>query len=134
MVAFPILIDFFWSYICRMHRSLLNGFFKNSSSMLRPDGEIHVNHKTSIPYCNWELEELAGQNSLRLLECVAFKKEDYPGYENKRDSSSRCDQSFLLGKCCTFKFSFSLDPKVTRTLRDLRTRLSLDVHCQIVVH
>ncbi|KAK1399187.1 hypothetical protein POM88_009050 [Heracleum sosnowskyi] len=97
-----------------MHRSLLNGFFKNASGMLRPDGEIHVNHKTSNPYCNWKLEELAGQNSLRLIECVAFKKEDYPGYENKRGSSSRCDQSFPLGNCCTFKFSFSYDALVAQ--------------------
>ncbi|KAK1399185.1 Heavy metal-associated isoprenylated plant protein [Heracleum sosnowskyi] len=100
-----------------MHRSLLNGFFKNASGMLRPDGEIHVNHKTSNPYCNWKLEELAGQNSLRLIECVAFKKEDYPGYENKRGSSSRCDQSFPLGICCTFKFSFSYDAWVAQIMK-----------------
>ncbi|XP_031274874.1 heavy metal-associated isoprenylated plant protein 41-like [Pistacia vera] len=59
----------------------------------------------------WYLEELAYGNSLSLIECVSFKKEDYPGYNNKRGDGWRCDESFRLGECSTFKFIFSQPPK-----------------------
>ncbi|CBI39837.3 hypothetical protein VitviT2T_030114 [Vitis vinifera] len=90
-----------------MHRDLVHGFFRNASGMLRANGEIHVNHKTTAPFSHWNLEELASQNSLVLFECVDFKKEDYPGYNNKRGAGSRCDEPFRLGACGTFKFRFS---------------------------
>ncbi|WOH00795.1 hypothetical protein DCAR_0520170 [Daucus carota subsp. sativus] len=102
------------------HKRLLDGFFKNACGMLRPDGEIHVNHKTSFPYYHWNLEKLASQNSLRLIECVAFNKEDYLGYENKRGSGKRCNDCFLLGECCTFKFSFFQNAKVTKVKRNVK--------------
>ncbi|CBI39843.3 unnamed protein product, partial [Vitis vinifera] len=92
---------------CSMHRDLVHGFFRNASGMLRANGEIHVNHKTTAPFSHWNLEELASQNSLVLFECVDFKKEDYPGYNNKRGAGSRCDEPFRLGACSTFKFRFS---------------------------
>ncbi|RVW25281.1 Heavy metal-associated isoprenylated plant protein 41 [Vitis vinifera] len=90
-----------------MHRDLVHGFFRNASGMLRANGEIHVNHKTTAPFSHWNLEELASQDSLVLFECVDFKKEDYPGYNNKRGAGSRCDEPFPLGACGTFKFRFS---------------------------
>ena len=93
--------------------------------MLRPDGEIHVNHKTSFPYYHWNLEKLASQNSLRLIECVAFNKEDYLGYENKRGSGKRCNDCFLLGECCTFKFSFFQNAKVTKVKRNVKRSRNL---------
>lgn len=96
-----------------MHRDLVNGFFRNARGMLRASGEIHVNHKTTGPYCQWNIEELASQNSLTLAECVDFKKEDYPGYNNKRGDGSRCDKSFPLGECSTFKFRLSLKTKTS---------------------
>ena len=85
----------------------MHGFFRNANGMLRGNGEIHVNHKTKAPFSDWNLEELASQNSLVLFECVAFKREDYPGYNNKRGAGSRCDKPFPLGACSTFKFRFS---------------------------
>lgn len=90
----------------REHRNLVNGFFRSASGMLRENGEIHVNHKTKWPFCCWNLEELASQNSLVLIDRVPFKTEDYPGYNNKRGSGPRCDEPFRLGECCTFKFVF----------------------------
>ncbi|KAL8148767.1 heavy metal-associated isoprenylated plant protein 41-like [Apium graveolens] len=108
------------SLLIGMHKSLLDGFFRNASGMLRQNGEVHVTHKTSIPYCHWNLEELASRNALRLVECVAFKKEDYPGYENKRGSGSNCDKQFLLGECCTFRFSFSGNAKVTKAKQNMK--------------
>jgi hypothetical protein len=103
-----------------MHRDLVNGFFRNARGMLRASGEIHVNHKTSRPFCQWNIEELASQNSLTLAECVDFKKEDYPGYKNKRGDGSRCDKPFPLGECSTFKFRLSLKTKTScRGIRHL---------------
>jgi 25S rRNA (uracil2634-N3)-methyltransferase len=83
---------------------LVFGFFKNASHMLRANGEIHVNHKTTPPFNNWNLEKLAEQSFMTMIECVDFNKEDYPGYNNKRGDSYRCDDPFPLGKCSTFKF------------------------------
>ncbi|GMN50892.1 hypothetical protein TIFTF001_020042 [Ficus carica] len=86
------------------HRSLVHGFFWNARSMLRPDGEIHMNHKTTAPFCYWDIETLASWNSLELIELVEFKIKDYPGYKQKRGDGSRCDEPFPLGECSTFKF------------------------------
>ncbi|XP_062095648.1 uncharacterized protein LOC133801452 isoform X1 [Humulus lupulus] len=89
------------------HRILVHGFFWSARSMLRPNGEIHVNHKTTPPFSLWNLEQLATWNSLSLIECVEFNIKDYPGYNNKRGDGARCDLPFPLGKCSTFKFRLS---------------------------
>jgi hypothetical protein len=101
-----------------MHRGLVDGFFRNARGMLQAGGEIHVSHKTTAPFCQWNIKELASQNSLILAECVDFKIEDYPGYKNKRGDGSRCDEPFPLGQCSTFKFRMS--HKTERSLRDIR--------------
>ncbi|KAL5974430.1 hypothetical protein ACLOJK_031095 [Asimina triloba] len=88
----------------RLHRKLVRGFFKCASQMLRPAGEVHVNHKTTKPFCCWKLDELASKCCLGLLECVEFQRADYPGYNNKRGDGPRCDAPFPLGECSTFKF------------------------------
>ncbi|KAH9804398.1 Heavy metal-associated isoprenylated plant protein 41 [Citrus sinensis] len=74
-----------------MHMSLVEGFFRNASGMLRPDGEVH---------------ELARKHSFSRLDCVQFRKKDYPGYNNKKGAGSQCDDHFPLRKCSTFKFGF----------------------------
>lgn len=90
-----------------MHTTLVLGFFKNASSMLRANGEIHVSHKTTPPFSNWNIPKLAEQCFLTLIECADFKREDYPGYHNKRGDGNRCDEPFPLGKCCTYKFIYN---------------------------
>ncbi|XP_042477962.1 uncharacterized protein LOC122059311 [Macadamia integrifolia] len=105
--------------VIRMHKKLMKGFFRNASGMLRPCGEIHVNHKTAGPFCNWNLEELASRHSLELIECAEFKIADYPGYKNKRGDGPRCDKSFPLGKCSTFKFVVARNRR-TKTLGVIR--------------
>ncbi|KAK9209947.1 hypothetical protein WN944_002316 [Citrus x changshan-huyou] len=37
---------------------------------------------------------------------VNFKKEDYPGYNNKRRAGLKCDEPFHLGECSSFIFGF----------------------------
>ncbi|XP_022139690.1 heavy metal-associated isoprenylated plant protein 41-like [Momordica charantia] len=91
----------------QMHKRLVYEFFKNASQMLRADGEIHVNHKTKAPFCDWDIVQLALQNSLSLIGCANFNIQDYPGYKNKRGQGHRCDRPSYLGECCTFKFSIN---------------------------
>lgn len=87
-----------------MHRTLVSGFLLNARCMLWPYGEVHVSHKTTPPFCHWNIPELASLNSLTLIDCTNFRIEDFPGYNNKRGAGSRCDEPFPLGKCSTFKF------------------------------
>ncbi|CAL5073746.1 unnamed protein product [Urochloa decumbens] len=91
-------------HMINLHKQLLWGFFINARHLVRRYGEIHVNHKTGHPYDRWDLEHLSAGSSLAMVEKVAFRKEDYPGYNQKRGDSVRCDEPFDLGACCTFKF------------------------------
>lgn len=50
----------------------------------------------------WEIEKLANEVGLGLLEKVPFYSWDYPGYKNKRGNGGRCDESFPIGACSTF--------------------------------
>jgi 25S rRNA (uracil2634-N3)-methyltransferase len=83
----------------------VKGFLGSAHDMLEVNGEIHVTHKTTEPYSKWEIERLAEDAGLRLVEKVRFKKADYPGFSNKRGSGPRADQTFSAGNSCTFKFS-----------------------------
>uniref|UniRef100_A0ACD5YE46 Uncharacterized protein n=1 Tax=Avena sativa TaxID=4498 RepID=A0ACD5YE46_AVESA len=62
------------------HKELVRAFFSNASGLLRPDGEIHVAHKTGHPYDRWELEQLASESSLVMFEKQPFWQFEYPGY------------------------------------------------------
>ncbi|KAE9598573.1 hypothetical protein Lalb_Chr15g0082441 [Lupinus albus] len=95
------------STMIEMHKNLVLGFFENASCLLRFNGEVHVNHKTNAPFSHWNLEELAIQSFLTLIKRVEFRKEDYPGYNNKRGDGNRCDEPFPLGECSTFKFIYN---------------------------
>nr|CAJ19332.1 hypothetical protein [Triticum aestivum]CAJ19357.1 hypothetical protein [Triticum aestivum] len=86
------------------HKELVRSIFATARHMLRRHGEIHVTHKTKHPYSMWGIEQLASQSSLAMVEQAAFQIQDYPGYNQKRGSSWRCDQDFAIGDCCTFKF------------------------------
>ncbi|KAL6567677.1 hypothetical protein OROGR_001345 [Orobanche gracilis] len=94
-----------------MHRNLVRGFLMNASTMLLPDGEIHVNHKITAPFDSWKIEDLAAECSLLCVGQDYFRIEDYPGYQNKRGSGSRPDEPFPLGECITFRFKllYALD-------------------------
>ncbi|TYK23203.1 DUF2431 domain-containing protein [Cucumis melo var. makuwa] len=109
----------------RMHKKLVHDFFKNASQMLRVNGEIHVNHKTKPPFSDWNIVQLAYQNSLTLIGCADFNIQDYPGYHNKRGQGNRCDCPFFLGECSTFKFSINHSAK--RTPRLLHINNTLDI-------
>ncbi|KAJ7964659.1 DUF2431 domain-containing protein [Quillaja saponaria] len=92
--------------LIEMHRELLRAFFKSASKMLTDVGEVHVAHRDDYPYYEWKLENLAASTAnLILKEKVLFCKKDYPGYHNKRGSDIKCNQTFPLRDCFTFKFT-----------------------------
>lgn len=103
------------------HKELVRVFFYNARHLLEPYGEIHVSHKTAQtgrPYDKWDIEQLASESSLIMVEKVRFKKEDYPGYNQKRGDSAKCDQPFNLGACCTFKFFIGDIKKLKKVRRN----------------
>ncbi|KAK7333324.1 hypothetical protein VNO80_30091 [Phaseolus coccineus] len=101
----------------KKHKALVLGFFNNASGMLRANGEIHVSHKTTAPFSHWNIKDLAARCFLTLIESADFNIEDYPGYNNKRGDSYRCDEPFPLGKCCTYKFAYIPEAKRKRMKR-----------------
>ncbi|XP_062194182.1 uncharacterized protein LOC133897465 [Phragmites australis] len=91
-------------HMINLHKELVWGFFCNARYLLRRYGEIHVTHKIGGVYDRWDLEHLASACSLVLVVNVGFQKEYYPGYNQKRGDSARCDEPFDIGASCTFKF------------------------------
>ena len=88
-----------------MHKDVVRGFLRSACKMLTHNGEVHVTHKTAYPFNKWEIEELAEEVGLRLVEKALFSKLDYPGYVNKRGDGSRTNKCFPIGECSTFKFA-----------------------------
>lgn len=83
----------------------MKGFFGNGRVLLKKEGgEVHVTHKTGECYDKWSLVKKAEKEGLVLRQKVAFCKEDYPGYGNKRADGSQSDAPFHLGDCTTFVF------------------------------
>ncbi|KAK9268971.1 hypothetical protein L1049_000738 [Liquidambar formosana] len=86
------------------HQKVVKAFLRSARDMLAENGEAHVTHKTTHPFTQWHIEELAEEVGLRLVEKVEFRTLDYPGYINKRGARPRSDRTFLVGECSTFKF------------------------------
>ncbi|KAL0399068.1 UNVERIFIED_CONTAM: hypothetical protein Sradi_2250100 [Sesamum radiatum] len=87
------------------HQDVVRGFLKNAYEMVREEGEVHITHKTSYPFSQWKIADLAVEEGLNLSEEEEFYVWDYPGYENKRGDGSRSNDTFPVGRCSTFKFT-----------------------------
>ncbi|XP_048549718.1 heavy metal-associated isoprenylated plant protein 41-like [Triticum urartu] len=105
--------------VINAHKKLVRGFLHNASHLIRPNGEIHVSHKTGNPYDKWDIEELALGSSLIKVDQVSFRIEDYPGYNQKRGDGANCDEPFALGACCTFKFCIRGSKKLKSAHRNM---------------
>ncbi|KAI0511953.1 hypothetical protein KFK09_012587 [Dendrobium nobile] len=101
--------------------------------MLQPNGEIHVRHKTSVPFCYWNLPYLAERNSLTLFKSTPFKIEDYPGYNNKRGDGSRSDDPFPLGECSTFFFKINYSSQL-QNIDYMQMKEELNLRHRALVH
>lgn len=82
----------------------MSGFLGNAKYLLNVGGEIHITHKTAHPFSEWNIKNLAENERLSFIEEVNFDQYSYLGYQNKRGAGWKCDQSFPIGKCSTFKF------------------------------
>ncbi|XP_044393248.1 heavy metal-associated isoprenylated plant protein 41-like [Triticum aestivum] len=105
--------------LIKEHQKIVKAYFESASRLLRPEGEIHVSHKTKDPYCKWDLLRLATDSDLHLVGQAYFWKEDCPGYNNKRGDGKDCDQPFMLGECSTFVFSKLYPMKIERPFHSL---------------
>ncbi|KAL6656209.1 hypothetical protein ACP70R_007035 [Stipagrostis hirtigluma subsp. patula] len=94
-------------HVINSHKELVRGFFRNARYLLHHHGEIHVSHKTGHPYDRWDLEKLASESSIVTTGKARFQKQDYPGYNQKRGDGPKCNKSFKIDPCCTFKFRIS---------------------------
>ncbi|KMS96779.1 hypothetical protein BVRB_8g199620 [Beta vulgaris subsp. vulgaris] len=122
-------------FMIKMHQELVLGFFSNARWLLRPNGQIHITHKTKSPYSYWNLEELASKNSLRLNDCVAFDIKDYPFYENKRGHGSTSDEPFYWRDSCTFKFSVEpLSTHIQLSYREALPRVKFIVKAEVEIN
>ncbi|KAK9937431.1 hypothetical protein M0R45_014224 [Rubus argutus] len=92
-------------YLSRLHQDLVRRFFTSACEMLKASGEVHLTHKTSYPYSKWEIVKLAEEVGLYLVEDAPFSRGDYPGYLNKRGSGKKCNRTFPVGLCSTYKFA-----------------------------
>lgn len=83
------------------NKKLLNDFFAHVSQMLTPTGEVHVTHKTKMPFGQWGIEKIAKTNKLRHEQSIVFDRCLYPGYANKKVLSK---ESFPIWDSLTFIF------------------------------
>ncbi|VVA26999.1 PREDICTED: At4g26485 [Prunus dulcis] len=86
------------------HQNLVGAYFKSAREMLTETGEVHVTHKTTYPFSEWNIVTLALEAGLFLVDVESFSLWNYPGYQNKRGAGI-CDQTFPVGKSSIFKFS-----------------------------
>lgn len=78
-----------------------------------------MRHKTTAPFCDWGIEQLAASFSLGLIDSTVFNIADYPGYHNKRGDGGRCDMPFPIGKSSTHKFTIT-EPKKKKKRKNKR--------------
>ncbi|GAB4836976.1 hypothetical protein Ancab_001890 [Ancistrocladus abbreviatus] len=65
------------------HQALVSSFMKNAKKMVNKDGEIHITHKSTGYFKEWNIEVLVSNQGLRLIEVRDFNYKDYPGYNTK---------------------------------------------------
>lgn len=82
----------------------MSGFLQNAKLMVSFVGEIHISHKTTHPFSEWDIKGLATNEGLIFIEEVEFKKHFYPCYNNKKGSGSKCDKNFPIRESSTFQF------------------------------
>ncbi|XP_042009747.1 uncharacterized protein LOC121758405 isoform X2 [Salvia splendens] len=78
--------------------------FPHAGFCLREDNPDMLRHKSNATFDRWKIEDLGLECSLVCIAQDEFRIEEFPGYNNKRGSSSRADEPFPLGPCKTYRF------------------------------
>ncbi|GFY93630.1 methyltransferase small domain protein, putative [Actinidia rufa] len=86
----------------RRQQKLVRLFIKNAKKMIDKMGEIHISHKSNYFFREWNLEGLATNEGLRLIESLHFRFTDYPGYHTKYGFGG--DKNFNCNPSKTYKF------------------------------
>ncbi|XP_057500819.1 uncharacterized protein At4g26485-like [Actinidia eriantha] len=87
-------------------QNLVRLFMKNAKKMIDKRGEIHISHKSNAFFLEWNLEQLATNEGLRLIESLPFKFTDYPGYHTKYGFGG--DKNFNCNPSKTYKFDLKI--------------------------
>ncbi|XP_059662347.1 uncharacterized protein LOC132308317 [Cornus florida] len=95
----------------RRHRKLVREFLANAKKMISKNGEIHISHKSNSFFLEWNVEFLASQAGLRVIEAVDFNLNDYPGYHTKYGFGG--DKNFNCNPSKTYKFGLRKNIKNT---------------------
>ncbi|XP_074303464.1 uncharacterized protein At4g26485-like [Silene latifolia] len=64
----------------RKNQILIRGFVRNAKKMIDEDGEIHITHKTSRFFRQWDIPKIGCDEGLYLIQEIKFKRTIYPGY------------------------------------------------------
>ncbi|KAG2250884.1 hypothetical protein Bca52824_081020 [Brassica carinata] len=62
------------------HKDVVRGFMESARQMINEGGEIHFTCKTIYPFNMSDIKSLAGENGMRLIQQMQFKKWIFPGY------------------------------------------------------
>ncbi|KAD0507647.1 hypothetical protein E3N88_44152 [Mikania micrantha] len=111
----------------RMHKELVEAYFKSASKMLTAGGEVHLRHRDDPPYNRWNVVFLASKAGLTLKEKVDFYKSDYPGYHNKRGGDINANKAFPIVCAYTFTFVPCLPEAVNLHYYDLLKKVEAQV-------
>ncbi|CAN7018597.1 unnamed protein product [Brassica rapa subsp. trilocularis] len=68
------------------HKDVVTGFMQSAPEMMNEGGEIHFTNMTMYPFNKLDIKSLAGENGLRLIKQMQFKKWIFPCYSNKSQS------------------------------------------------
>ncbi|XP_033128385.1 uncharacterized protein At4g26485 [Brassica rapa] len=71
------------------HKDVVTGFMQSAPEMMNEGGEMHFTNMTMYPFNKLDIKSLAGENGLRLIKQMQFKKWIFPCYSNKCECS--CD-------------------------------------------
>ncbi|CAM8880130.1 unnamed protein product [Rhodiola kirilowii] len=94
----------------RANQLLVRLFMENCVKLIEEKGEIHIRHKSTRFFRQWNLEGLASEAGLVLIEEAPFDIRGFRGYNTKygfEGAQFRSDYNFDCHSSCTYKFVLS---------------------------
>ncbi|CAM8884629.1 unnamed protein product [Rhodiola kirilowii] len=97
-------------FALRKNQRLVRLFMENCVKLIEEKGEIHIRHKSTRFFRQWNLEGLASEAGLVLIEEAPFDIRGFRGYNTKygfEGAQFRSDYNFDCHSSCTYKFVLS---------------------------